>query len=394
MHRATPRDSSFRGYVSGGARAELHEADDTKQVQELKITMMKGETREAVEHSQNYGFTGYPVKADKESEDIIKKCAEGFAKFMGGNRSSPIIDNLDDRRFRCRNFDEGEVAMYDDQQQKVHIMRKRIYTRSPFMIMQRVIKDEKEEDGHGRDPKASRDQKKDESKRLSMIALTPEVILLERTKPKDGGGSGGGGGKQQPGEDDDYQNDEPEKEYKKDPEVELLSQGVFGEKNVTLTTFRKGKPHLMFDMDEDAELISLMTLREGRPKVEFKLDGEAGEITWGTKGDSNLTFEMNDLTKRITIQTEKGGRPQNVIELDTNTGAINITVEKKFYLRDENSQNSFELDADSGRITIKVQNRLLLGDENANRRAAYEGSITSSGDRIIGDVSNKVYITP
>jgi len=393
MHRATPVDSSFRGYVSGGARALVHEADDTQQVQELKINIMKGETRDGVEHYQNYGFTGYPVKADKESEDIIKKCVEAFVQFFGGNRAQSYIQNADDRRFRCRNFDEGEVAMYDDQQQKVHIMRKRIYARSPFMIEQRVIKDEKEEDGHGRDPKASRDQKKDESKRLSTIAMTPEVIVLERTKPK-GGGGGGGGQKQQPGEDDDYQNDQPEKEYKKDPEVEQLSQGVFGEKNVTFTTFRKGKPHLMIDMDEDAELISLMTLREGRPKVEFKLDGEAGEITWGTKGDSNLTFEMNDLTKRITIQTEKGGKPQNVIELDTNTGAINITVEKKFYLRDENSQNSMELDADSGRITIKVQNRLLLGDENASRRAAYEGSITSSGERIIGDVSRKVYITP
>src|SRR5215471_12032325 len=188
MQRQTPLDTSLRGYVAGGARGLVHKADDTTPMQELKANFLRNETREKIEHPQNYGFTSYCKEAEYDGggggagggggggngggdseEKEIKKAAEHFAQFMGGARSFPVVQNLDDRRFRLRNMDEGEVCVYDDQQQKVHIMRKRIYTRSQFKIEQRVVKDEPEADGHGRDPVASRDAKKDESKCLSTI---------------------------------------------------------------------------------------------------------------------------------------------------------------------------------------------------------------------------------
>jgi len=396
MQRQTPVDTAIRGYVSGGARGLVHKADDKQQMQELKVNFLRNETREKVEHPQNYGFTSYCKEADydgggngggemPQSEKQIKKSAEHFAQFMGGARSFPVVQNLDDRRFRCRNFDEGEVAMYVDQQQKVHIMRERIYTRSPFTIAHGIIKDEPEEDGHGRDPKASRDQKKDESKRLSTVALDKDTILIARTKPKD---DGGGQQKQQrePGQDDDYQNDEPEKEYKKPPEVETLTEGKFTEKKITLTVFRKGQPFLVFDMDEETSLIQMQTLREDKPHIQFTLDGENGEVSIGSapsENKPNLIWEMNDEERKIRIGTEDDGKEKLIMEFDHNREKITIKTDEK---------TKIEMDNRQGNITIKVENKLKLGDENAQKKAAMEGSIDSNGDRMIGQLSKKVLV--
>lgn len=180
MQRATPLDSSFRAYVSGGARGCTHEADDTKLLQEVKVNFMKNETRDKVERPQNYGFTGYFRKAEYKNGQI-EKCAEHFSHFMGGNRSFPVCEAVDDRRYRLRNFLEGETAVYDDQQQKVHIQRDRIYARSQYKVEMRVIKDQAKMEGHGKDKEADRDQQKDKSRRWSTMVMDKDTITIERT---------------------------------------------------------------------------------------------------------------------------------------------------------------------------------------------------------------------
>lgn len=176
MQRATPLDSSFRAYVSGGARGCTHEADDTKKMQEVKINFMKNETRDKVERPQNYGFTSYFRKAEVKNGQI-EKCAEHFTQFMGGNRSFPVCEAVDDRRYRMFNTEEGEVTIYDDQQQSVKLKRKEIQTRSQKRITLRLIKDE---DQHKDD--AERDQQKHKDKPLSSMMFDKDTIEIVRTK--------------------------------------------------------------------------------------------------------------------------------------------------------------------------------------------------------------------
>ena len=76
MHRATPLNSSFRGYVAGGARSVVDKIDDSKLIQEMSGNFMKGETRSAVESPQNYGFTSVAHEATKDAMGRIIDGAE------------------------------------------------------------------------------------------------------------------------------------------------------------------------------------------------------------------------------------------------------------------------------------------------------------------------------
>jgi phage gp45-like len=120
MHRATPVNSSFRGYVAGGARATVNTIDDSQLMQEHASDFMKNESRSAIESPQNYGFTSVAAKATMDAMGKIIGSAETFISFMGGNRSFPVAGNMDDRRHRLFGLSEGDTAMYrqkDDKQQ-------------------------------------------------------------------------------------------------------------------------------------------------------------------------------------------------------------------------------------------------------------------------------------
>jgi phage gp45-like len=120
MHRATPLNTSFRAYSSGGARTMIHSIDDAKLMQEMGGNFMKGETRDKVESPQNYGFTSVVRAATKDAQGAIKEAAEGFISFIGGNRSFPVCAMMDDRRFRLKELKSGDVAMFDYLQHQLH----------------------------------------------------------------------------------------------------------------------------------------------------------------------------------------------------------------------------------------------------------------------------------
>jgi phage gp45-like len=123
MHRATPLMTSFRAFVSGGARSIVDKVDDTRLMQEMAGNFMKGETRDAVEAPQNYGFTSVVQAATKGLDGQIQECAEAFISFMGGNRSFPVCSIMDDRRFRPMGLQPGENAQYDDNGQMTLMRR-------------------------------------------------------------------------------------------------------------------------------------------------------------------------------------------------------------------------------------------------------------------------------
>lgn len=404
MQRATPLDTSLRSYSAGGSRGVVLEVgkqkdqqgndidgtEDGTLMQELKLGMMKDEERERVEHPQNYGFTSHVLKADEtegKSEDEAARAAaaEHFVQFMGGNRSFPVVQNLDDRRVRLRNLKEGEVAVYDDQQQKVHIQRTGIHTRSQFKIEQHVIVDEQKKDGHGSHKVASRDQTKARALRLSTILMEPDWITIERTKPKD-----------PPQKEERQSRDKEEGEWQEggekgddEPEKKIVrcSSIRMGEKRLTLTTYRpNGDPFLVIDLDSEGEAITLQTLDEGKPRYEFSLDQDGVTQESVERPEENkpgLIFDMDDRNRRIVLMTTRDERPQLVIELDGPNDKITIK---------SNGKTEQVFDNNSSTVSIHADSVVKVGDRNADIPAAMLGSIDTMGHRIVSACAKKVLV--
>lgn len=87
-------------------------ADDSKKMQSLQISLLSDETKDDVERFQNYGFTSVPFEG-----------AEACTVFVGGDRDHGIVIAVDDRRYRLKGLEAGEVAMYTDQDDKIVLKR-------------------------------------------------------------------------------------------------------------------------------------------------------------------------------------------------------------------------------------------------------------------------------
>ena len=101
--------SRLRGMVS---RAVVSLVNDSLKMQGLQVTLMAGQTPDDAEHFQHYGFTSVPLPG-----------AEGIALAVGGSTGHTVVINVDDRRYRIKNLPGGEVCVYDDLGQKVHLTR-------------------------------------------------------------------------------------------------------------------------------------------------------------------------------------------------------------------------------------------------------------------------------
>jgi phage baseplate assembly protein V len=84
------------------ARAVVQRADDSKRLQLLQLGVLDGETRGDLERFQQYGFTSVPLEG-----------AEAVVLFVAGRRDHGLVVAVDDRRFRPKNLQPGEVALYD-----------------------------------------------------------------------------------------------------------------------------------------------------------------------------------------------------------------------------------------------------------------------------------------
>lgn len=94
------------------SRGTISRVDDAPKMQEVQVELLADETQEAVEHIQPYGLSSHP-----------KPGAEVVMVALGGIRSAGIVIAAGDRRFRLTSLAEGEVALHDDQGQKVHLTR-------------------------------------------------------------------------------------------------------------------------------------------------------------------------------------------------------------------------------------------------------------------------------
>lgn len=93
-------------------RAILSAISDSGKIQTAQAQLLADEVQDDVERIQEYGFTSVPLPG-----------AEGVVVFVGGNRDHGLLIATDDRRYRLVGLEAGEVALYDDLGQKVHLTR-------------------------------------------------------------------------------------------------------------------------------------------------------------------------------------------------------------------------------------------------------------------------------
>jgi len=105
------------------SRAIVRVFNDALKIQGVQVELLDGEAQDDVERFQNYGMTSRP----KDGAEAIVLC-------VGGLRSHAIAIVVDDRRFRLTGLEEGEVALYDDLGQVVHLKRDGIRIYSPAKV--------------------------------------------------------------------------------------------------------------------------------------------------------------------------------------------------------------------------------------------------------------------
>jgi phage baseplate assembly protein V len=88
-------------------RAVLQVINDDAGLQRVQVSLLAKETRDNVERFQQYGYTSHPHPG-----------AEAAVLFLAGNRDHPIVIAIDDRRYRLQALEQGEVALYTDEDQQ------------------------------------------------------------------------------------------------------------------------------------------------------------------------------------------------------------------------------------------------------------------------------------
>jgi phage gp45-like len=170
--RANLKDIAHRAYTYM-ARGTLKKMDDKGLWPTLDIDMFKGESKTGIEWPQMYGVHSYPKSQDSggdsggggASQQAADgggggdsgggqgggKAAEAMVLFLNGQRSHGVVLGIGDRRYRIKGTKEGEVAIYDDQKQQIHITRDGVHVSVPHgkKITHNIMKEQQSGQGQG-----------------------------------------------------------------------------------------------------------------------------------------------------------------------------------------------------------------------------------------------------
>lgn len=94
------------------ARGRLTGADGSRKMRVVQTETLAGDLRDGVEHFEPYGYTSEPFPG-----------AETLVGALDGDREHSIVFCVADRRYRMTGLKAGEVAIFDDQGQCVHLTR-------------------------------------------------------------------------------------------------------------------------------------------------------------------------------------------------------------------------------------------------------------------------------
>lgn len=101
------------------ARAVVKLVNAARKLQALQVSVHAGEVRDDVEQFEPYGMTAHPFSG-----------AEALVIPVGGSADHTVAIVVADRRYRVKGLAEGEVCIYDDQGQRVHLTRSGIVIKS------------------------------------------------------------------------------------------------------------------------------------------------------------------------------------------------------------------------------------------------------------------------
>lgn len=101
-----------RGLQNLFSRGVVSAVNSALKMQTVQIQLLDGEGKDDVEHFEPYGYTSHPQVG-----------AEQVTGFVEGDRSHGIVLIVADRRYRLVGLAPGEMAIYDDQGQRVHLTR-------------------------------------------------------------------------------------------------------------------------------------------------------------------------------------------------------------------------------------------------------------------------------
>jgi phage baseplate assembly protein V len=97
------------------ARGVVALGNSASKLQSLQLRLTAGEVKDNMEHLEPYGFTASPLEG-----------AEALAGFFAGDRSHGVVIVVSDRRFRLKGLKPGEVAIYTDEGDRIHLKRGRV----------------------------------------------------------------------------------------------------------------------------------------------------------------------------------------------------------------------------------------------------------------------------
>lgn len=103
-----------RGLAHIVTRAVVSLVNDAAKMQSLQVSLLADEQLDDVEHWQPYGFTANPLAG-----------AEALVLAVGGHRAHSVVVSCADRRYRITGMEGGEVAIYTDEKDKIHLKRNR-----------------------------------------------------------------------------------------------------------------------------------------------------------------------------------------------------------------------------------------------------------------------------
>ncbi|WP_174891724.1 phage baseplate assembly protein V, partial [Candidatus Hamiltonella defensa] len=104
-----------RGLSRLCSRLMVRGTNSTAACQRVDVSLMAGETKAGMEYLEPYGFTS-----------TAHAGAEGVALFLSGDRSHGIVINMADRRYRLKDLQTGEVALYTDEGDHIVLKRGRV----------------------------------------------------------------------------------------------------------------------------------------------------------------------------------------------------------------------------------------------------------------------------
>lgn len=104
-----------RGLAQLVTRAVVTLVNDAAKMQTLQLSLLADETLDGAEHWQQYGFTAVPHAG-----------AEALVVSVGGHRAHSVVIACGDRRYRITGMEAGEVAIYTDEEDKIHLKRGRV----------------------------------------------------------------------------------------------------------------------------------------------------------------------------------------------------------------------------------------------------------------------------